>query len=196
MTDNADPSGQSGNFQPDQTGEASNAGNQSADRTYTQADIDRVVSERLARERNKYADYDEMKKRLADMEAAGQTELEKVTKVAAEADAARAKAVAERNELLVTTLLTRAALAAGATDADVVVALLRSQFSVDEAGELAGDPVKAINELLESKPYLRAGSNGTTTRGSADGGAHGRTAPATKPSQGMDNLLRSERGAS
>lgn len=38
-------------------------GEQQEQKTYTQADIDRAVRERLARERAKFADYDELKSR-------------------------------------------------------------------------------------------------------------------------------------
>lgn len=43
-----------------QQGEGSNA-QQGAERTLTQAEVDEIVKERLARERKKYADYDEVK---------------------------------------------------------------------------------------------------------------------------------------
>ncbi|BAH52286.1 hypothetical protein ROP_40390 [Rhodococcus opacus B4] len=43
------------------------------ERTFTQADLDRVVNERLARERDKYSDYDQLKAQAA---AAGDTRTE------------------------------------------------------------------------------------------------------------------------
>ena len=57
-------------------------GTPEAGKTFTQADLDRVVGERLAREREKHADYDDLKTkagRLAEIEAAQQTETEKLT---------------------------------------------------------------------------------------------------------------------
>jgi hypothetical protein len=41
-------------------------GNGGAAKTFTQADVDRIVSERVARERAKYPDYDELKAKAAD----------------------------------------------------------------------------------------------------------------------------------
>ena len=51
-------------------------------RTFTQADLDRVVQDRLAREQQKFQDYDDLKakaERLAEIESAQQTDLERVT---------------------------------------------------------------------------------------------------------------------
>lgn len=41
-----------------------------AERTFTQADLDRIVSERLQREREKYSDYDSVKNELAQLKNA------------------------------------------------------------------------------------------------------------------------------
>lgn len=67
------------------------------EKTFTQADIDRIVSERLDRERGKYADYDELKAKAAkfdEAEEASKTELQKATEKAtalqAEVDALKA----------------------------------------------------------------------------------------------------------
>lgn len=48
------------------------------EKTFTQAEVDRVVRERLAREREKYADYDELKK-AAEVAKASESKLDKVT---------------------------------------------------------------------------------------------------------------------
>ena len=50
-----------------------------AGRTFTQADLDHIVGERLSKERGKYADYDDLKSkaaRLAEIEAANKSDLE------------------------------------------------------------------------------------------------------------------------
>ena len=57
-----------------------NVNTQTEEKTYTQADIDRIVGERLARERAKYADYDDMKakaEKFTEMEEAQKSELQK-----------------------------------------------------------------------------------------------------------------------
>lgn len=48
------------------------------DKTLSQADVDRIVKERLARERQKYADYDDLKAK-AEAADSSKTDLEKLT---------------------------------------------------------------------------------------------------------------------
>lgn len=65
-------------------GEGGNDGK--SDRTFTQADLDRIVAERLGRERSKYGDYDQLKaaaEELAALKDAQASEAEKATKQAA-----------------------------------------------------------------------------------------------------------------
>lgn len=50
-------------------------------RTFTQADLDRIVAERLAREKAKFSDYDDLKAqagKLAEIEDANKSELDKL----------------------------------------------------------------------------------------------------------------------
>lgn len=51
-------------------------------KTFTQAELDRIVQDRLAKEKAKYADYDELKAKAAkldEVQAASKTDLEKLT---------------------------------------------------------------------------------------------------------------------
>ena len=53
-----------------------------AERTFTQAELDQIIQDRLQRERNKYSDYDAMREkaaRLDEIEEASKTELQKAT---------------------------------------------------------------------------------------------------------------------
>lgn len=59
---------------------------QGGDSGYTppasQADLDKIIADRLSRERGKFADYDDLKtkaEKLDELEAAGKTEVEKLT---------------------------------------------------------------------------------------------------------------------
>lgn len=64
------------------------------EKTFTQDDIDRIVTERLSREREKYSDYDVLKEKAAKFDAAeeaSKTELQK-----AQEDVSRYKAESER----------------------------------------------------------------------------------------------------
>lgn len=58
-----------------------------ADKTFTQAELDVIISDRLRREREKYADYEDLKTKAAKFDAAeeaSKTELQKATEKANE----------------------------------------------------------------------------------------------------------------
>lgn len=59
---------------------------QQTERTFTQAEMNAIITERLNRERTKYADYDTLKSKAAQFDAAeeaGKTELQKANEKAA-----------------------------------------------------------------------------------------------------------------
>ena len=67
-------------------------------KTFTQADVDRIVGQRLARDREQYADYDQLKEaaaELAKIREGEKTELQKVQERIAEAESARESAQTE-----------------------------------------------------------------------------------------------------
>lgn len=150
------------------------AGSGGGEKTFTQADVDRIVQDRVARVKNTPPeDYEELKaakQRLTEIEEANATELEKAQKRAEEAER-NAQAAAER--LKETTL--RSAIVAEAAkkkivDPDAAVALLdRSKLELDADGTPT-NIADAMDALLEAKPYLLAASQGGT-RGNADQGA-------------------------
>lgn len=78
-------------------------GTQPDTKTFTQAELDDLIEKRLARERQKYSDYDDLKKRVTAAEDAKKTELEKLTdaKTTAEKEAAAATAKALRLEVAI-----------------------------------------------------------------------------------------------
>ena len=79
------------------------AGEQQTERTFTQAEMNAIISDRLTRERSKYADYDDLKAKAAQFDAAqeaGKTELQKANEKAAKLqqqldDTSRALAAAQ-----------------------------------------------------------------------------------------------------
>ena len=61
--------------------ENASTGNQGNEKTFTQAELDAIVSDRLSRERQKYADYDSLKEKadkFDEAEEANKSELQKV----------------------------------------------------------------------------------------------------------------------
>lgn len=59
---------------------------------FTQADLDRIIADRLGREQAKYADYADLKKKVEEAESANKSELEKAIEKATKAEL-RAKEV-------------------------------------------------------------------------------------------------------
>lgn len=141
-------------------------------KTFTQEDVDRVVESRLARERAKYADYDDLKsaaERLKEFEDAQKSEAEKLQEQAAKAQETATKATAERDRALRKAAVVTAAVKAGAVDPDAVFALLNAeQLTIGDDGQVSGAE-EAVKALLDEKTYLV----GTTPPPPGDGGARG-----------------------
>ena len=112
----------------------------------SQADLDRIIADRLNRERSKFADYDDLKaaaNRLADLENASKTEAQKQTEQldAARAEASQASAALLRYEV--------------AADKDIPPKLVRFL-----AGSTREEIEDAADELLAALPTQPARSPG------------------------------------
>ncbi|MCD0450774.1 DUF4355 domain-containing protein [Actinocorallia sp. API 0066] len=70
------------------------------DKTFTQADLDRLIAERLKREREKYADYDELKQRAQAADQAADSSKTELQKLTARVEAAEKKAAASELKAL------------------------------------------------------------------------------------------------
>ena len=195
MTDtgsNPDPGGQSGAPSP---GAAPDSGGSNPEPSkFTQEHVARLLADEKRKATAPFADYDAIKAKLADLEAAGQSEQEKLTTKLAKATKDREQAIQERDQLRIRTAVTTAAVRAGAVDPDVVVALLADSLKIDADGGVEGDVNKLVAQLLEERPFLKANGTGPPGRGAADGGAHSRSGsqPVT-PSSRMDDVLRGNR---
>ncbi len=149
------------------------AGGGNAPTTFAQADVDRIVQDRIARERAKFSDYDDLKTKaakLADLENQSKSDQEKaVEKARKEADdAARKDEGGKWSQRIVRAEVK--ALAGGklADPADAVAMLDLSEFKLDDTGNVDPKAVEAaIDKLLEAKPYLAAG--GTVRRPAPQG---------------------------
>lgn len=148
----------------------------SAPKTFTQEELDRVVQDRLKREREKYPDYDELKDKAArfdELDAASKTELERA-QAAATAEKARADQAETRlREAARRQAIVSEAAKAGAIDPDAVVALIDSNaVTIDDAGQVTGAET-AVKELLEQKTYLVGSSKPQFNPAAANGGPRG-----------------------
>lgn len=160
-------------------GDAGGQGGNGGERTFTQADVDRILQERLARAKSTPpADYEDLKAaaaELAQIKEANATELEKAQTAAETAASERDAAVAEAKEIRI-----RSAILAEAAkperkivDPDLVVTLLGPDVEFDDQGTPT-NIAKAMDTLLEARPYLVAsgGSRGNADQGARGGGAN------------------------
>ncbi len=126
-------------------------------KTFTQADLDRIVQERVARERGKYADYEELKKAKGELDTlkAGQlSETEKGTKRATEAETKAQAAEARLRETVTRVEIERQARRLSIVDEDAAYRLLdAAKLEYDGDGKPAN--VEALlKDLARAKPYL------------------------------------------
>jgi hypothetical protein len=145
----------------------------------SQEEFDRIISDRLGRDRAKFADYDALKDKAGkwdDHETANASEMDKATKKAREEGEA---AATEKSNGQLVTFAARAALAeAKALNAATAVkALDVSQVKVDKDGTVDEAAMKtAIEALKKSDPYLfddGKGSGGSHRDAGIGGGGSG-----------------------
>lgn len=121
----------------------------------TQADLDKIVESRLARERQKYADYEELKQKAEEYEK--YLELQKTEQEKA-LEAARSEAAGEVRSKFLTRLVSAevksAATIAGFADPGDVLAFLKAEELVKDDEPDADAIKKAVEKLATDKPYL------------------------------------------
>jgi len=159
-------------------------------KTFTQADLDRHIADRLARDRASKSDYDDLKAakvELDELKAKGQTEQEKaVTKAAKDAEqAARSDERSKADTRVLRAEVKAAAGAKFASPADALALVDLTGLSVADDGTVDETAIaKRLDDLLAAKPYLAAGSaggNASTAAGLA-GLGQGQRQPAGKVS--------------
>lgn len=129
---------------------------QGSDKTFTQADLDRILADRLSREKGKYADYDDLKAKAAkldEQEAANKSDIEKATAAAAEA-AERAAAA----ELRALRLEVAGDKGLSPSQAKRLVGTTREELEAD-ADELLADfpPTSKPSDKLPTRPKPKKG---------------------------------------
>lgn len=157
-------------------------GQQSEDggRVFTQEDIDRIVSDRLQRERAKYADYDDLKSaadRLAEIEAEQLSELERERKAREAAEQAAEAARTAANETLARAAFIAEAAKAGAAHPEDAYALAdRSAVQVGDDGNVNG-VAEAVAQLVDAGRLVMTGKPKAPN---LDGGAGSGDRPGDK----------------
>jgi len=137
--------------------------------TLTQAQVDAIVKDRIAREREKYKGFDDLKRKAEDydkLQAANLSEAEKLQKSLEAANEKASTAESRMKKALTRAAIVSAASQAGARDPNLVVKLIDSDaLEITEDGEVKGAE-DAVTALLASHDYLKGG--GFTASG--DGG--------------------------
>lgn len=159
-----------------------------AEKSFTQADVDKIIAERLRRAVP--ADYEDLKTkagRLDELEAGQKSELEKEKAARTKAEDTAKTALAIANGRLIRAEILMQATVAGAVDADTVAALLagNSSVTVDDDGTVQGAK-KAVADLLKEKPFLVKGAGGSSSSGNEFGGSD------PKDAKGKLEALRNE----
>ena len=122
-------------------------------RVFTQEELDRILKERIERERRKYADYDELKAKLTEIEESQKTEEEKLRERLAELEQQAQTAQMELQEKAL-----RLAIAAEASkvglDPEAAYRLADlSKVEIDDDGQVVGAS-DVVQEVAENYPGL------------------------------------------
>ncbi len=145
------------------------------EKTFTQKDVDDIVSRQLARERKSWQEQLEEEKKKAAM-----TETEKLKAEKEEAEKKGKAAMEAANQRLVKAEVKAAAAEMGLVDADAAYALLdKDSIEVTENGDVKGIK-KALEDLVKAKPWLKKADGGGTVGGGSNpagggGGAGGKS---------------------
>lgn len=136
--------------------------------TFTQEDVNRIVAERVAREKAKYAGFDDLKDKAAKfdaIQAENATELEKA--VAQAVETTRADAAKTMQTTLVRAEVKALAAAAQFHDPAVAAPLLAEKLAevpVDNDGQVDVAAAKAlVDQLAAERPYLVKSATATPT---------------------------------
>lgn len=132
----------------------------------TQADLDRIINDRLARERAKYSDYADLKKKAqAHDKALEEAKSEQEKAVDAARKEGESAAVDRANTRLVNAEVRALAATARFHDPTDAIAQLRGAgklegIKVDDDGNADADTIKGLlDDLAKAKPYLVVGED-------------------------------------
>lgn len=166
----ATPNAQGGGQQPDSGDE----------RTFTQAELNAIVSDRLSREQRKYADYDDLKaaaEQLQELEDAQKSELERAQQAREEAERKADQAMQNAKDRLLRAQFIAEAAKHGATHPEDAFALAdRGGITEQDDGSFAGiaDAVETLVQAgrlpTQGRPNLPSldGGTGSGERPSGD----------------------------
>lgn len=162
---------------------------ESAQKTFTQAELDEIIAKRIARVEKKYEGFDDLKTKLSEYESQAEekrqselTDLQKAQEQAQQFEAKvqelTAQLEAERTKSQDQALkATYKQVASSFGIVDVEAALILSDLSAvsfDENGEVIGVE-DAVKKLVEHKPYLVAKKQTQPIGAATNGGSSGQS---------------------
>jgi hypothetical protein len=171
-------------------GAGTGSAEQPATKAYTQEQIDALVESRLQRERAKFADYTDLKKKAGEFDKLREQSKSEQERAVDAARKEGAAAAAERwkSRLVSSEVRAQAARLRFHDPADAVAQLHASLggIQVSDDGDLDGESIsKALTELAKAKPYLVVEEKPGRAGGDAGQGPRGGTGPTN-----MNELIR------
>ena len=160
--------------------------------TFTQAQLDRLVGERVARERAKYSDYDDLKAaqaKLQQIEDAQKSELQRAQEAREAAEKTAQAAMTNANMRLIQAEFIAAAALAGVAHPEDAFALAdRAAVQMGDDGKVTGvtEQVKALVDA--GRLPMQAGPRAPKLDSGAGGGD--RTTGSAKPTPDQEAYAR------
>ena len=155
-------------------------------RTFTQDELNAIVSDRLERERKKYSDYDDLKAaqaKLDEIEQERLTELEKVQKRADDAEKERDLARQQAQDTAIRAALAMEAAKAGALHPEDAFQLADLSSVTIDNGDVQG-AVEAVAELIAGNRLVLKGRGAPDLdAGAGTGDRTGERKPVLSPDE-------------
>jgi hypothetical protein len=128
--------------------------NKIPEKTFSQAELDKILEKRLGRERKAWQKKADEDKAKADL-----TENEKLKLEKEEAEKKVLQTIQEANKRLIRADIISKAAKLNVIDTDAVIAMISmDEIDVDDKGDISGVD-DALKSLIEKKPYLIKGKN-------------------------------------
>lgn len=135
----------------------------------SQAELNKMIQDRVHRERDKYPDYDALKQKASkfdELDQANKSELEKERERATAAETKAQEAILRAQGLTVRAAVIAEATKQKAVNPELIVKLLdKDTLTIDDDGNVSG-VTEAITALLAENTFLK----GSGFNGSSDGG--------------------------
>jgi multidrug efflux pump subunit AcrA (membrane-fusion protein) len=152
---------------------ADGGGNSQEPRVFTQDELDRILQDRIARERSKYGDYDALKAqadKLKALEDAQKSELDREREARAQAEARAQEAEKAASDRLIQAAFIEAAAQFGVQHArDAFLLADKGGVSVSDTGEVLG-VAEAVKALVDAGRLVMTGKLPAPSMDSRAGG--------------------------